>query len=413
MPSLELQAGTFTSKEDADSYNFFKKMGMPQTFLDNFKGVSSRFTNSQVDDKWVTYYTVDGHPEYSSLESFREGGEETEVNSPLFFGKAKVSFKAVADNTCHTIIKTEDFGTLDLEEKYTLEGANFSYKHRESGATLKCFCPRVFDNDGWYRMIKKENCEAYNKAVGMPNFNITDYLFKHKQVGNVIHTVDLVNDNKDVGAFPLDKEITHTFKLEAAGIEMTRNILTIQLAPNKFMYLSTAPNGRKEEWTTTFDNNGGCLMSGFDRQSKETCKIYFEKTAPFRGVYKNVTIVGMEEMGAAMGMPPDMISKMTNDFDARLTVTEKDGYVRSHYESKVFPIDICFKFDEEFTMTYPGIPGTHRCIETRMGNKYMSVAKGPKFTTRTSGYVTDNYLVQEVHILGTNIKTKTIMERVE
>ncbi len=412
MPSLELQEGTFTSCETEGTTEFFKKMGVPTSSAETYKGTTMRFSNTLVGDRWVTYYTMPENPSFSGMVSFVEGGLENDVDSPLFFGKAKVSFKAIADNTCHTIIKTANFGTLDLIEKYSMEGVNYSYKHLESGATFEVFCPRVFDNDGWYKMTKVENYEAYNKAIGMPCFKLTSYWYKHQRNGNVINMVDLVNGSRDECFLPLDEEVEHTFVIEGTGIEMTRKMLITQLAPNKYICLTTSPEGRKERWTTTFDTKGNCVIAAFDCLSKKTCTYHFKKCAPFCGVYKFVSLEGFERQGAAMGMPPAMIDKMVNDFDARLTLSEKDGYVCSNYESKVFPFNVRYKWDEEFTMTLPGL-GTYRCTESLKGSTFTSVSKGPKFTTHSVGYLTDNFLVQENHILGTDIKSKQIMERIQ
>ena len=362
------------------------------------------------DGKWIGNWKVEECPELNTVESFVEGGFENEVNSPIFGGKATVSFKQTGDNKCLTKIKSAAFGESELVEEYTEEGATYTTTHKGTGKVLKEFWPRKVKTEGWFRMVGDENMRNYMKAQGM-DIPLTNYWVHMQDCPNGVVFTEIVNGYKNVYHTQYDVEQDYEFKLTEGGEAYKRRIMTTKLSPWKTLFLATAPDGRKEEWTHKYCSKG-LQMSGLDKTSGQTCKLFFEPDVNFSGTYKNVVIIGMEDFAKAAGMPDDVVSKIITEFDARLILGEKDGYVTCKYNSKYMPMNFAFKYGEEFTMSYPGVPGTYKCLETRMGDTYINVSKGPKFTTRTVGKITDNYLVQETVIMGTDIKTKQVMERV-
>ena len=382
-------------------------LGAPAEFADKMKGSRHGVTLSKQGDKWDLYWRVEECPEMTSVESFIEG-QDNEANSPMFGGKAVVTFQLTGDNKCLTKIKSETLGEFEVEERYTEEGAHYSTKCGSS--SFKEFWPRKVKTEGWFRMVREENLKNYMKAQGM-NMPISGYWVHMEECENGVTFTEIVNGFKNVYHTKYDEEQDYEFRVSEGGDCYKRRILTTKLSPTKTLFMSTAPDGRKEEWTHEFCSKG-LKMSGIDKTSGESAKLIFEPGVNFSGTYKNVVIVGMEEFGMAAGMPADMIPNMINEFDARLVIGEKDGFITCKYNSKYWPMDFTFKYGEEFTMTFPGLPGSYKVIETREGDKYTTIMKGPKFTTRAVGKITDNFLIQDTVILGTNIKTHQIMQRV-
>ena len=86
----------------------------------------------------------------------------------------------------------------------------------------------------------------------------------------------------------------------------------------------------------------------------------FEPFTNICGEFKIIAGCGYEEFFAAVGIPEELGTKMINEHDARITIEEKDGFYRSKYISQYMPMDVCFKMDEEYTINYPGVPGTYK-----------------------------------------------------
>lgn len=79
-------------------------------------------------------------------------------------------FTTSGPNAFKSIVKSETMGTIIIDEKYNEEGAEMTYTHEKSGATVIEKWVRVVEEDGCYEMYKEENLSNFNKAMGKVSF---------------------------------------------------------------------------------------------------------------------------------------------------------------------------------------------------------------------------------------------------
>ena len=62
-------------------------------------------------------------------------------------------------------------------------------------------------------------------------------------------------------------------------------------------------------------------------------------------------------MSCTLGTPSDIADKVANDFDAHVTIKEKCGMINYTSGSKYQPMNVNFKWDEEYKLQIPWMPG--------------------------------------------------------
>ena len=104
-------------------------------------------------------------PEMNTVDSFQEG-VETEVDSPLFGGKAKVLIRRRGSDTMHVSAQTDAFGHLEFLDEYTRDGIHSTMTSKEHDLVFKEFWPRDNKITGWYRFTREENLKGFLAATG-------------------------------------------------------------------------------------------------------------------------------------------------------------------------------------------------------------------------------------------------------
>lgn len=137
--------------------------------------------------------------------------------------------------------------------------------------------------------------------------------------------------------------------------ESDRTMLATRMGPGQTLMLAKGPSGQNEEWRMTIKPCGTMLWEGRDKVSGQSCKMWLKKQPLFCGKFRPVSSCGFQEYGAAMGMPTDLISKLANDFESVLSMEMVGGLVHVKNTSKVMPMDLTMKFDEEYEMGIPGM----------------------------------------------------------
>ena len=78
----------------------------------------------------------------------------------------QVVFNRTGTDSYLTKVKTEKYGELEIQEKYSPEGASYTTTHKKSGASLTEFWDREINETGWFRKTKDENMVNFMKAQG-------------------------------------------------------------------------------------------------------------------------------------------------------------------------------------------------------------------------------------------------------
>ncbi len=91
-----------------------------------------------------------------------------------------------------------------------------------------------------------------------------------------------------------------------------------------------------------------------------------------------------------------MCHRIAHDLSARVEFTDEgDGYVKFKYDSKYMPMEVCFKWGEEFVHCaehHPDKPNYRVCV-TRRGTQVCQVWKEEKLTTCMTIKFTDCYAI--------------------
>ena len=86
-------------------------------------------------------------------------------------------------------------------------------------------------------------------------------------------------------------------------------------------------------------------------------------------------------------MPSDICKKMESDTEARVEwIDHGNGWAQAIYDSKYMPLNVSWKWDEEFehTLPVPGGPGQkYKMLMSRDKDTIIDIWKGEKFTMRT------------------------------
>lgn len=250
------------------------------------------------------------------------------------------------------VTKSEVTGEAKSTEVYSDEGLTTTVTNSK-GVSYTEVWPREVDMTGWFKVTKTENMEAYNKALGFPagfEAAFRNMTMQVKSLGKDRFEVrEHFAGDEIVTKYTYDEEFTASYP----KLNYSRSTVVTKLSPCKLLSVSKGPNGEKEEWTTTMGDNGG-VWEGVDRVSGQSCKFWVERFTNITGKYRLVTSAGYDAFGAAMGMPADLVSKLKNDFDATITISDQGNCMRMVSDSKVMPMDLVFKWNEEFDFKMPG-----------------------------------------------------------
>ena len=157
---------------------------MPEDEAKKLKGTHWTTTITFENGAFVSDSKCQEKPEMNVIDNFVEGVEK-EFDHPMVGGKAKVGispnrsycidlnehlfqciFHKTGDSTYTSKVISPTFGETVTDETFTEEGLSITVKSSSKGASLTEFWQRVPDENGWFKVFKTENSEAYCKAVG-------------------------------------------------------------------------------------------------------------------------------------------------------------------------------------------------------------------------------------------------------
>ena len=243
-------------------------------------------------------------------------------------------------------------GESKTTEVYSDEGLTATSTNSKGVAYTEVW-PREVDVTGSFRVTKTENLTAFHKAIGLPAGMEAAFQSLTMTVkslgGDRFEVTERFGGDEIVTKYKYDEEFTTSYP----KLNYTRSTLVTKLSPCKLLMVSKGANGEKEEWTTTFKGDK-VVWEGVDKVSGQCGKFWGERYTNITGKYRLVTTAGYDELGAAMGMPADMVSKLKTDYDATITISDQGNCMRIVSDSKYMPMDLVFKWNEEFDFKMPG-----------------------------------------------------------
>ena len=146
-------------------YKLSTTPGCPKSEAEQMKGTHWKSRVEKVGEgTYVGCITCEECSAMNSVETFKEGTPK-EIDHPLWGGKATINFSRTGDNSFKCCAKTEKFGSTEWTEKYTEDGLEMCFTHKESGASYKEFWCRKVKMLGWFELDRMEGAEEFMKAA--------------------------------------------------------------------------------------------------------------------------------------------------------------------------------------------------------------------------------------------------------
>lgn len=402
--------GTYTCVKGKEELETWVAMGLPNEELEKLVGSHWTMKVWKDGNLWGGHMTCRENPAYNCLETFVDGVEKT-VDHPLFGGKAKVCCKKT-DDGFKTVSKSEKFGEITCIEKYTDEGVTMTYT--VGGKSSSVFWQRCVKITGDYSFVKGENMAAYFEAIGFPSDNIETTMKQYKMrtclKGSTFYTKEWFDGQLFCNALTLDVEGPLRYPDDKEGETPKRTALVTKAGVGKFVTVVKNPDGPDEEWSYTF-TDCGIELTGLEKKTGQTSKVYMKRFTDMSGTYKMVTAIGFTEFMAAVGMPAEMAEEMLNDTTAKTIITDMgNGCQRQQFIGKLFSIDLTFKLNEEYSFYHPLLKETITAITAINGSTSTTVLKTSKGNMVTTVHVNDTFSVATVCLAGLT-GYKVILER--
>lgn len=205
--------------------------------------------------------------------------------------------------------------------------------------------------------------------------------------------------------------MTYIFKYDVETAYMDSTFIMTKV-PGGLKVVCKNKSGQVIEYGHKFYASG-VTTTFLDHTSGKSGFIEFDRFVDFSGVFKPVTYVGTSEVAVAFGCPLEAVQKAMNDPAAKLEIKESGCHFVASFKAKGLEEleDVVFKLDEEFDWKNPFDPTDNmKMIATAKDNMMICAAKG-KMSLKVNYTFTDNFLLKETEIVGTDLKEKVIFVR--
>ena len=154
-------------------------------------------------------------------------------------------------------------------------------------------------------------------------------------------------------------------------------------------------------------------MQNGDTCSMDLCK----ETCPIDGTWKVVSISGVKEMMTALSMyitplydvtliiqcfdfvdvPADYAEKFNNEIGITMDVSRQGPMWRMQWNSKLTPMDMSYKLNEEVTVFDPMFQENVKMVSSKGGNVFTNVTTSSKGTWISNSTVGNCFLVNVIN----------------
>jgi len=402
--------GTFettTTQEEIDFFGQWFEKEMMAPLLGSKTTLKTRdLGNGKMHGSW----TNDKVSEMNFAAIFSEN-EPNKVDAPMFGGKATITYHATPKGY-DSVSETEKYGKWEYSEEYCEEG--FSIVTKKDGKSIKSFYKRVADFDGMYRVTNANGVKEYMKKQGMPDdicnaineyvlcVKVCDQGMKMRESWGTALTLDF--------DFKFDEEFEYKFPV---GDVPASKYVVSKAGFGKYTSVLKDANGI-QEWTFCFNSCGGLKIGGKNMQNGDTCSMDLcKETCPIDGTWKVVSISGVKEMMTALNVPADYAEKFNNEIGITMDVSRQGPMWRMQWNSKLTPMDMSYKLNEEVTVFDPMFQENVKMVSSKGGNVFTNVTTSSKGTWISKSTVGNCFLVNKTWLTGMESMPMTyIMVRV-
>lgn len=407
--SDKLIAGTYKCVKTAKCLAFWVKLGIPENEAKAFVG--SHWTAKIVfseNNKLNCEIECKEMPILNLCMSGLEEGKEY-ITPDQGFGKSSMVFSSVFGtsvriNALKLTIKNEKFGTYEVTEIYGEDGIKMEYVSKATGASyVENWCRDVKET-GSFRFKRGENLNVFKEMFPeLPKID-EGYKLHVSKCGDTFHKVDTFGDGTSFKT---------SFKYDEETPFMDCTFLVTKIPGGRKIICNKA--GRIQEYTVKY-TEGGFYENVLDHSSGKTAFLEFVRFVDFSGEFRPVTNVGGDKIASSFGCPKEVYQKILEDPTTRMIIKETGGKYVMDFKSDSIPKEslnetTTFKLGQEFRyMNMFDRTDEMRMILTAKDNVLLFVGKGK--VSITGKYIfTENFLIREIEIQGTNLGDKTIFLR--
>jgi len=352
--------------------------------------------------KMFAHIQIDGHPELGSCSVVQEGIANN-VNLPHMGGKCVLTFNST-DKGYKSVIETQNMGTWTMDEEYTEEGIK-SVISKDGKSVTECW-KRVVCVDGLYKYKSNTGLAEYMKKSGYPEAviaNMDHYMMGIKVSDDGLRVYESWGEISNFFSAKFDVETT--YKMPFEGMPDAKVVITHN-GPGKFSWVMKTADGSAEEWKLhCYDE--GMKTCGRNLKTGDSASVEcYKETCPIIGKWKVASLSGAKEMYQFLGMPEAQAQEFINEI-VELHVEEKGPMVRWNWKSKLQPVDLSFKWNEEVSLYDPFLKETTKNIATKCGNTMTTITKSSHGTWETKCIVGNTFMVLKSHLKGMESMTMT------
>jgi len=411
---MNYRFGDFSYRFTQEAAEFYKTAGYPKDMAE--KMVGNKFGMKIVDmamdkdgkegkPKICCHFNIEGFPEYSTCYIALEG-QKNMINFPLFGGRVMYTFKKT-DKGYDSEFESKMMGTWKIKEEFTEDGIKWITS--KDGKAFNEKWKRHMHVDGLYKCTKKEKVEEFFKKLNYPDQFINGldrYKFAFKSWEQGMKMTEWWGEFSMSTECKYDEEAEYKFPLDK---EPFPNGSQMYIAPSKYVFSKTGNGkytwimkdneGRNTEWKFTF-NGYKVMVHGTNSNTNDTC--YFECTKeylPIMGNWRSSTVSGAKDLYMTLGFPKEQAQKWADE-KIELYVEEKGPITHWTWKSKYNPVEMSFKFDEQFEFFDAYLKEKVKCVASKNNKRMKMLTHSSHGCWETKVTAGDDFMVCKTWLQG-------------
>jgi len=376
--------GTFTNVATKEACDFYISCGYPKEMAEGMVGVKTTMKIIDLGEgRMVSHINIEGHPELSCCCICKEG-IDNHVNVPHMGGKCVITFNKCG-NGYKSVVNSEVMGKWEMDEEFTEAGIKCVVSKNGKSFT-ECW-KRVVNINGLYKYKSGNGIKEYMKKAGYPEAiaaHIEDYKMAIKACDTGLKVWESWGEVCATFECKFDEETCYKMPFEGAP---DAKVVVTHNGPGKYSWVMKA-EGAAEEWKLHACDEGIKLCARNLNTGDACSSELYKEHLPILGKWKTVSVSGAKEIYKLIGMPAAQAQEIADEM-VELCVDEKGPVVRWNWKSKIIPMDLSFKWNDETEVFDPVLKETTKNVATKSGNTMDIVTKssmGVWFTRITVGH---------------------------
>jgi len=415
--------GDFTYRFTKEACDFYVAQGYPREMAE--KMIDTKMFMKIVDmskdkdgkegkHKICCHFQIEGLPELSSCFMAIEGVKNN-LNLPHMGGRVMSTFKKT-DKGYETQWESKIMGNWKIKQDFTEEGIN-SVSSKD-GKSFTEHWKRVMHVDGFYKTVKMDKVEQFLKKLGYPDHFVAGmdtYKFSFKTWDSGMKMSEWWGDFAMSTQCKFDEETEYKFPQDKNMQEQSKDMwmpkskyIFSKTGNGKYTWIQNDEEGRSTEWKFTF-NGDKCWIYGRNLNTSDTCSFEMKREyLPIMGSWKVASISGLKELMTTIGFPKEQVQNFANE-RVEFFIDEKGPMTHWIWKSQFNPMDVTFKFDEEFEYYDAYLKEKVKCIASKNNNRMKMLTHSSHGCWETKVTAGNDFMVVKTWMKGLDCMPMTYM----